>query len=76
MLFSVKRNFMRTGMYYAYRFDGGYTESRITSSYWWSSTNSSATTSHYLGVHSSGVTPQHGYFRGEGIAIRCTIRVE
>ena len=64
---------MRTGLYYYYY---GIIDGRITDSSWWSATGYSATNSRFLGAYRTNIKPQNLNFRGNGIAIRCTISVE
>ena len=70
--FNLSLNFMRTG-YYSYR---GYINNRTRYGYWWSTTSLSATNGRSLYTHPGNVYPQYNSYRGNGFAIRCTIRVE
>ena len=64
---------MRTGSYYYYY---GIIDGRTTDGAWWSTASYSATNSRFLGVYRTNIKPQNLIFRGNGYAIRCTIRVE
>ena len=70
-------NFMRTGYYDAAGpTDQGGILNRHQYGFWWSGTSGSATRGRYLNTYPSSVRPQVNSSRGDGYAIRCTIRVE
>lgn len=65
---------MRTGRYV---YDDGYPNNRTTNSFWWSRTHTGSSV-YNLTIEPYYVQPNFYYSgtRGNGFAIRCTIRVE
>ena len=66
-------NFMRTGFYH---FNNGYPNDRYVVGYWWSGASYLAERGRSLATYAPNVFSQDNNYRGNGFAIRCTIRVE
>ena len=52
----------------------GYVSSRFAYGRWWSTASLSDAWSHFLTTLRDNVSPQDGYLRGFGFAIRCVVR--